>query len=88
MDSKSEACTIDPKQKILLANAALIVYFILPNTISFLLVGFLVALNCAPCASSLITCEKQCEYSINSLFNQYLEVSLTKSTYRFMQKCW
>jgi hypothetical protein len=79
METQPQSCKPCPKQKLLMANAALLVYFLLPNATSFALLLILAALYCAPCASKCLCCEKECKCSVNSSFNSYLEMSNSKS---------
>ena len=76
-------------QKIVAANAALVLYYMMPNITSFLLaLALILILVCPDCLVKSANCCQGCSCSVNDLFNNYLEMPHTRSIYHIMKSCW
>ena len=79
---------MNPQQKILAANLALVLYYIMPNLSSFVLTLFLLLLRFrSECISKSHACWQSCECSINTSFNNYLEMPHSRRTKCFIKNC-
>jgi hypothetical protein len=80
---------MNPQQKLVVGNLALVLYFVLPNLTSLVLIVALLALHlCPDCSISSLCCSQTSNCSINGLFNLYLETPLSRSTPLPRQNCW
>ena len=71
---------MNPQQKLVIANAALVLYYYMPNMSSFLLALTLIVLHfCPQCSFSSICQQEKCECSINECFNKYLSLPISRS---------